>query len=86
MWGVSIAAEKKMRQEAADLIGDDIKAEMVPFSFTHKDGGDLVKPAPMAYIPDIWQKVQDLLDQNSDHNKGYLHEHTSTHILDYNSI
>ena len=57
MWGVSIVSEKKMRQEAADLIGDDIKAEMVLFSFSHKDGGDMVKPAPMAYIPKVWQKV-----------------------------
>ena len=72
MWGVSIALEKKMRQEAADFIGDDIKAEMVPFSFSHKDGGDMVKPAPMAYIPKVWQKVQDLLDQNSNHDKGYI--------------
>ena len=72
MWGVSIASEKKTRQEATDLIGDDIKAEKVPFSFSHKDGGDMVKPAPMAYIPKVWQKVQDLLNQNSDHNKGYI--------------
>ena len=72
MWGVSTASEKKMRQEAAYLIGDDIKAEMVPFSFSHKDCRDMVKPAPMAYIPKVWQKVQDLLDQNSDQDKGYI--------------
>ena len=65
-WGVSIATEK-MRHDAADLIGDNLHAELVPFSFSHKDGGEEIKEAPMACIPDLWQKVQDLLDQNSDH-------------------
>ena len=65
MWGVSIATENKMRGEAAALVGDNVHAELVPFSFTHKDGGEEIKQAAMAYI-------QDLLDQNNHSNKGYF--------------
>lgn len=41
MWGISIAAEGKMRQEARELVGDEVSAELVPFSFSHKDGGEM---------------------------------------------
>ena len=71
MWGISIAAEGKMRQEARELVGDDVCAERVPFSFSHKDGGEIIKPAAMAYIPDLWAKIQDLLENNDDDVKGY---------------
>ena len=66
MWGVSIASEKSKRKEACALIGDNLKAELAPFSFKHKDGGEVIKQAAIAYIPDLWQKICDLLDQNSD--------------------
>lgn len=83
MWGVSIAAEGKMRTEATELVGDDVHAEMVPFSFKHKDGGEEIKPAAMACLPNLWEKIQDLLDSNSDDNKGYTkypYEHIHTCI------
>ena len=70
MWGISIAAEGKMRQEAKEIVGDDVHSESVPFSFTHKDGGEIIKPAAMAYISNLWQKIQGLLESNDDNNKG----------------
>ena len=42
MWGVAIDSEKKMRKEAKLLIGDNLKAELVPFSFKHRDGGEII--------------------------------------------
>lgn len=66
MSGVMIALETKMREEAKELVGDNLKAEPVPFSFKHKDGGEIIKEAAMAYIPHLWVKINDLLDQNSD--------------------
>lgn len=53
-WGVGIASEKKMRVEAAELVGDNLCAELAPFSFSHQDGGHLIKEAPFAFIPDLW--------------------------------
>ena len=60
------ASEKSMRAEAKG------KAELVPLTFKHRDGGEVIKEAAMAYIPDLWSKISDLLDQNSDDNKGYI--------------
>ena len=60
-----------MRREARELVGDEVCAELVPFSFSHKDGGEVIKPAAMAYIPDVWAKIQDLLENNDDNHKGY---------------
>ena len=59
-----------MRQEAVQLVGDDVMSELVPFSFSHKDGGEVIKAAAMAYIPNLWAKIQDLLEANDDSNRG----------------
>ena len=40
VWGISFAPEGKMRQEAKELVGDDMCSELVPFSFSQKDGGE----------------------------------------------
>lgn len=71
MWGIGIASEKKMRVEAAELVGDNLCAELAPFSFPHQDGGEVIRSAPCAYIPDLWRKIKDMLDQNSDDQRGY---------------
>ena len=66
MWRWSVAIDSKMRKEAKLLIGDNLKAELVPFSFKHRDGGEIIQEAPMRYIPNLWTKVKDQMDQNSD--------------------
>ena len=75
VWGISFAPEGKMRQEAKELVGDDMCSELVPFSFSHKDGGEVIKPAAIrAYISNLWKKIQGLLESNDNHNKGYSSE------------
>ena len=58
--------EGKMRSEAHVLVGDNVCADVLPFSFSHKDGGEVIKPAVTAYIPNLWE---DLLKQNNDNKK-----------------
>lgn len=70
-WGVGLASERKMRVEASELVGDNLNAELTPFSFPHKDGGEVIQNAPYAYIPNLWEKIKDLLDQNCDEQRGY---------------
>ena len=66
-WGITLASERRMRKEASDLVGDNLEAELAdPMSFTHKDGGEVIRNAPLAYVPNLWEKIQDLLEQNSD--------------------
>ena len=38
-WGVSIASETRMRKRAKEVVGDELVAERVPFTFTLKEGG-----------------------------------------------
>ena len=68
-----IASEKKMRQEAAHLLGpgDNHRTEWTPFSFPMKDSsGEEIKNAPMSYILDLWEKIEEMLNANDDEDKG----------------
>ena len=69
MWGVAVDSEKKMRKEAKLLIDNNLKAELAPFSFKHRDGGEFIQEAPMVYIPNLWMKIKDQMDQNSDEER-----------------
>ena len=53
-----------MRQRASALIGTNMSAEMIPLLFKHKGGADEIKPAPIAYIPHLWARIQTVLEQN----------------------
>lgn len=59
-----MAGECKLRLRAEQLIGDNFKAEMVPLSFKKKNGGNIIKPAPMACIPHLWDRISNVLEQN----------------------
>ena len=64
VWGVSIASERQMRDEAKELIGDHLVGEGAPFSFTVKEGGEEIRPSPYVYVTSLWEKVKSMLDQN----------------------
>lgn len=49
---------------ARDLIGPNLASELVPFTFSLDGGGEEIRKAPMAYIPDLQAKIKQLLDQN----------------------
>lgn len=69
-WGVSIASEKQMRLEAKELIGDNLRAELIPLTFTCKDGSEEVKETPMAYIPRLWDSLHNNLEHNDDEKRS----------------
>ena len=52
-----LAVKPKMRKEATALLGDDLVAESVPFSFPQKNGGEEIKPAALVYVPNLWHKT-----------------------------
>ena len=58
-----------MRSEAIKLIGDDVCTEKAPFLFSHKDGGKEIRPAAMAYIPNLWEKIEQMLERNDDDDR-----------------
>ena len=65
MWSIAFASEKNM-QKAAELLGSRNGAYVI---FSQRCG-EIIKDAPIAYVPDLWGKVEGLLEQNSDDNRG----------------
>ena len=55
---------------------DGVVVEKVALTFPLKDGngGEEVKMRPFGYIPDLWEKVEQLLEQNERYSS---HEYTS---------
>ena len=55
-----MSSERHMRLRASYVIGSNISAETVPLSFQHKAGGKGIKQAPIASIPDLWDRIVSL--------------------------
>ena len=53
-----------MRNICRQIVGDNLKGEMALFSFPHPSGGEELRGAPLVCIPDLVQKVVDLLEEN----------------------
>lgn len=64
VWKIHLASEAKERSLAKELIGPNLASEMVAFTFSLDGGGEEIRKAPMAYIPELTQKVTQLLDEN----------------------
>jgi len=63
-WKISFASEAKERSLSKELVGTNLDAEAVAFTFTEDGGNEYVQKAPMAFVPDLVNKVIQLLDQN----------------------
>ena len=63
--GVKVASEKNQRILSKQLITTQIASEVAPFTHQLKKGGKEVKKAAMAYIPDLVQKITELLEQHA---------------------
>ncbi len=64
VWKIHLESEAKERLLSKELVGPNLASEMVAFSFKLDEGGEEIRKAPMAYVPDLVQKVTQLLDQN----------------------
>ena len=65
-----MASERSMRKMGNELIGNNIKAEVIPSSFEHKDGGEVIKETPVVYVPHLWKRIEDALDENDNDITG----------------
>ena len=64
-FGRCLASEKSMRERAGELLPkDNLKTEWAPLTVQHKDGEE-VKHVPTSFIPNLWQQVQDMLEQSA---------------------
>lgn len=53
-----------MRHISRQIVGDNLKGEMALFSFPATSGGEELRGAPLVFIPDLVQKVVELLEEN----------------------
>eukprot|EP00731_Ephydatia_muelleri_P035067 Em0094g17a len=63
--GICLASERKQRQLAATLVGDNLDAEIAPFTFLTASKNEEVRGAPHAFIPRLQDSVFDLLEDNA---------------------
>ncbi len=64
-WGDELSSEGKQRDVMKQQLKKmEIKSESAPFTFELKQGGQELRPAPIAYVPDLKALVFHLLDEN----------------------
>ena len=67
--GVSLSSERKQRIIAKEQIRDNLETENAPFSFNLTGGGEEIRAAAHAFIPNLVNKVIQLLEQNEKYSK-----------------
>ena len=61
---VSLACEERIHHVSKRIMGDNIQGEMAPFSFTLISDEEQLRTSPFVFIPNLIQKVTQLLDEN----------------------
>ena len=67
--GISLSSERKQRILAKEQVGDNLDTEIAPFSFSLTGGGEEIRAAAHAFIPNLVEKVIQLLEQNEKYSK-----------------
>eukprot|EP00731_Ephydatia_muelleri_P030963 Em0022g477a len=61
---ISLACEERMCHASRKAVGENLKGELAPFSFSLPSGGEEFRGAPLVFIPDMILKVVELLEEN----------------------
>lgn len=60
-----MASEKQQRLLSKQLLTTETTGETAPFTHSLKNGGEEVRKGAMAYVPCLWDKVEELLEQRA---------------------
>ena len=60
---VHIVGERKQRELAKQIIGENVAAEKGAFTFPGEKGGEVIREAPFVYVPNLIRKVSDVVLQ-----------------------
>ena len=71
---ISLSSERKQRKLAEELVGENLDAETAPFSFTLASGGEELRVAAHIFIPNLVEKVVQMLEQNEKYNFQIMHD------------
>ena len=61
--GIQLASERRVRRLSQEMLGDNLAATEVPLSQPLRFGVDL-KVSPLVYVPDLVERILQLLEQN----------------------
>ena len=61
---VSMGSMRLMRKATKELLGTNLTSEAAPFTFSLKSGGLEIRAAPYVYIPNLTEKIVQLLEKN----------------------
>jgi hypothetical protein len=61
--GVKVASEKQQRALSKELVTTEVVGEIAPFTHSIKGGGEEVKKSAMVYIPNLQDKIKEILEQ-----------------------
>ena len=61
--GIQLASEGRVRRLSQEMLGDNLAATEVPLSQPLWFGVDL-KVSPLVYVPDLVERILQLLEQN----------------------
>ena len=62
--GIKVTSEKKQRLLSKRLITTEVIGEVAPFTHSIKGGGEEIRKSAMAYIPNLGDKIIELLEQH----------------------
>ena len=63
-WNISTASERKLPKRVNAVVTTNLKGESVPLTFSLKSSGEEIRAAPLVFIPELKDKVFQLLDSN----------------------
>ena len=63
---MNIASERKLRKRSKEVVTNNLQAEGVPLTFSLKSGGEEIRAAPLVFVPDLKEKIFQLLDKNKE--------------------
>lgn len=61
---IHLSSEKRQRSLASNIVGEAIQGENGAFICSKEGGGNEIKEVPFVYVPNLVQKVADLLAHN----------------------
>ena len=61
---ISVASERKRRDLAKDVVGENMVAGMGAFSFRADGGGEEIREVPYVHVPNLIKKAADVVEEH----------------------
>lgn len=72
---MNLASEKRQRNLAKEIIGENLVAEKGAFTFPREGGGEEIREVPFAYVPNLMAKCADLVRAHQRYTYTNINHH-----------